>query len=295
MLCCFCTKSKSISIIFMFIQIMIKCIQIENRKMATTTTTLESNQQHSTKTTINFNNDSLMTNWCLTCMPSSSSSSSSLSSTKDMIINQTLIYSILNGDVTKMMNIDDNDLQWTSSISNAMILSDDQTTSPISTIQTSETVLLPYRFNQSVLKTIESFQMNPSTLSYPDLTQLPFVWLTFVLLYLMVMFSALFGNWLVCYTVLSNRKMQTVVNYYIVNLALCDFLIGAFVLPSKMLELLAPSSWHLLNNSICTVMAFLQTVIVFANILTLVATCFERYVNCLINYFSFNYIYSFNE
>lgn len=81
---------------------------------------------------------------------------------------------------------------------------------------------------------------------------------------------------LVCYTVLSNHKMQTVVNCYIVNLALCDFLIGVFVLPSKLLELLAPASWTLLSDSLCMAMFFLQTLVVFASVLTLVATCFER-------------------
>lgn len=111
---------------------------------------------------------------------------------------------------------------------------------------------------------------------YPDLTQLPLVQITFVILYAVVMATALAGNLLVAYTVLSNRKMQTVVNCYIVNLALCDFLISIFVLPSKLLELLAPAEWSALNNTMCTGMLFLQTVVVFASVLTLVATCFER-------------------
>lgn len=62
--------------------------------------------------------------------------------------------------------------------------------------------------------------------SYPDFSQIDAVCATFIVLYLLVMVIALFGNAAVCYTVLSNRKMQSVVNFYIVNLAVCDFLIG---------------------------------------------------------------------
>lgn len=131
--------------------------------------------------------------------------------------------------------------------------------------------------------TISSANSSNSHAEYSDLTQIGLVQIIFVLLYALVMFSALVGNLLVGYTVLSNRKMQTVVNCYIVNLALCDFLISVFVLPSKLMELLAPAEWSALDNVLCTVMLFLQTVVVFASVLTLVATCFERYVFCNIS------------
>lgn len=114
---------------------------------------------------------------------------------------------------------------------------------------------------------------------YPDLTQILFVRLIFLILYFIVMISAFLGNILITYIVLSNRKMRTVVNYYIVNLAFCDIIISIFVLPTKVIELLAPADWFALNETvdqICMVMFFLQTVVVFASVLTLVATCFER-------------------
>lgn len=111
---------------------------------------------------------------------------------------------------------------------------------------------------------------------YPDLTQISSICITFIILYFAIMVLALFGNAGVCYTVLVNHKMQTVVNYYIVNLALCDFMVGAFVLPLKLLELTAPPDWSPLNDALCTFMLYLQNVFVFASILTLVATCLER-------------------
>jgi Na+/H+ antiporter NhaC len=109
---------------------------------------------------------------------------------------------------------------------------------------------------------------------YPDLTQLSYVRIIFLLLYVIVMFFALFGNFVVCYTVLSSRKMQSIVNCYLVNLAFIDFIIGAFVLPVKFIEL--NTNWYTLSNGWCNAMLYLQTVIVFASVLTLVATCLER-------------------
>ncbi|KAH6924368.1 hypothetical protein HPB50_016321 [Hyalomma asiaticum] len=111
---------------------------------------------------------------------------------------------------------------------------------------------------------------------YPDLTQLPGVCSAFVLLYVIVMVLALVGNSMVCYTVLSDRKMHTAVNYYMVNLAACDLAVGAFVLPVKLMELAGPASWSLMTDWLCTALLYSQTVVVFASVLTLVATCLER-------------------
>ncbi|XP_023228103.1 QRFP-like peptide receptor [Centruroides sculpturatus] len=112
---------------------------------------------------------------------------------------------------------------------------------------------------------------------YPDFTQISAVCITFIVAYFIVMLLALVGNAMVFYVVVSNRKMHTVVNYYIVNLSICDFMVGGFVLPVKLLELTAPANWGAMNDNLCTAMSYLQTIFVFASVLTLVATCLERY------------------
>lgn len=111
---------------------------------------------------------------------------------------------------------------------------------------------------------------------YPDFTQLNSVRLTFIVIYSIVIVLSIVGNALVCITVYRNKKMHTAVNYYIVNLALCDLLVGAFVMPMKLLELTAPADWNMLNDASCTLMMYIQTVFVFSSVLTLVATCVER-------------------
>jgi hypothetical protein len=123
---------------------------------------------------------------------------------------------------------------------------------------------------------LTAFDEEEQESSYPDLTQLPVVSMTFIILYFLVMMTAIVGNGSVILTVLTNRKMQTVVNYYIVNLAVCDFMVGVFVLPVKLLELTAPANWSPMTNTLCTTLYYTQTVIVFASVLTLVATSIER-------------------
>lgn len=111
---------------------------------------------------------------------------------------------------------------------------------------------------------------------YLDFTQINLICSIFIILYLIVIIFSLVGNLIVIGTVIFNRKMQTVVNYYIVNLAICDSLVGFFVAPIKLIELIAPPSWSILNDDLCTALLYLQTVIVFTSVLTLVAICFER-------------------
>ncbi len=155
-----------------------------------------------------------------------------------------------------------------------MSLSYSESNSSINTMSVSK--LCNQTFNESNEVTITNSNCTDEIdLSlYPDLTQLSYVRIIFLLVYVVVMFFALFGNFVVCYTVLSSRKMQSIVNCYLVNLAFIDFIIGAFVLPVKFIEL--NTNWYKLSNGWCNAMLYLQTVIVFASVLTLVATCLER-------------------
>jgi hypothetical protein len=116
---------------------------------------------------------------------------------------------------------------------------------------------------------------------YADWTQVAIVRNLLIVCYLFIMTLSLLGNTAIVYTVLSNRKMHTVVNYYIVNLAVCDLLVGVFVLPGKLIELTAPAHLNLLSDWSCTALQYSQALFVFASVLTLVATCLERYVRHL--------------
>ena len=131
--------------------------------------------------------------------------------------------------------------------------------------------------------------------SYVDYTQLPVVRHVFSVLYVIIIVLSLCGNAMVILTVARNRHMRTVTNCYVVNLATCDTLVAAFVMPLKALEYLAPagcaestsddqlpqtSSWWswsaFRSDSLCSLLYFLLPVFVFASVLTLIAISVER-------------------
>jgi len=123
--------------------------------------------------------------------------------------------------------------------------------------------------------------------SYVDYTQSDIVRYVFVVLYVVVIVFSLFGNAIVILTVARNRHMRTVTNFYVVNLATCDALVAALVMPLKALEYMAPAcEWSVFrSDSLCSLLFFALPVFVFASVLTLIAISIERCVklaSCLL-------------
>ena len=65
-----------------------------------------------------------------------------------------------------------------------------------------------------------------------------------------------------------------------VNLATCDALVAALVMPLKALEYMAPAcEWSVFrSDSLCSLLFFALPVFVFASVLTLIAISVERCV-----------------
>ena len=112
---------------------------------------------------------------------------------------------------------------------------------------------------------------------YVDFTQLSSVRHAYVAAYVVITLLSLLGNVLVIWTVWRNKNMRTVTNYYIVNLAVSDFLVALFVMPLKVLEYTAPCRWHVFNSDgLCSFLHYILPVFVFVSVLTLVAISIER-------------------
>ena len=112
---------------------------------------------------------------------------------------------------------------------------------------------------------------------HEDFTQIPSVRITMAVLYSIVALLAVFGNMLVIWTVWRNSIMHTVTNYYIVNLAISDFLVASIVMPLKLLEWTADCSWQVFRtDALCSVVSYLLPIFVFTSVLTLVAISLER-------------------
>ncbi|XP_076239629.1 orexin receptor type 2 isoform X2 [Calliopsis andreniformis] len=85
----------------------------------------------------------------------------------------------------------------------------------------------------------------------------------------------LIGNALVCIAVYRNHTMRTVTNYFIVNLAVADFLVLLLCLPFTVLWDIT-ETWFL-GLTLCKAVPYLQTVSVTVSILTLTFISIDRW------------------
>ncbi|KAH3847378.1 orexin receptor type 2-like [Dreissena polymorpha] len=96
-----------------------------------------------------------------------------------------------------------------------------------------------------------------------------------IIIYIIIGFVGLVGNGLVCFVVIRTSHMRTVVNIFIVNLAVADFLVLLICLPPSVLAD-TTESWYM-GDIMCRVVPFLQTVSIAVSVLTLCAIAIERY------------------
>lgn len=83
------------------------------------------------------------------------------------------------------------------------------------------------------------------------------------------------GNICVLWVVISRRRMRTVTNYFIGNLALADIVIGLFAVPFQFQAALL-QKW-LLPAFLCAFCPFVQALSVNVSVFTLSAIAFDRY------------------
>ncbi|XP_074597565.1 RYamide receptor-like [Brevipalpus obovatus] len=96
-------------------------------------------------------------------------------------------------------------------------------------------------------------------------------------LYSSICLLAICGNGMVCYIVLSNRRMRTVTNFFIVNLAIGDILMASLCIPFTFVSNNLLGYWPF-GALMCNIVAFSQGVSVFVSAYTLVAISIDRYI-----------------
>ena len=77
------------------------------------------------------------------------------------------------------------------------------------------------------------------------------------LCYVLISLVAIIGNSLVVYVIIVSRRMQTVTNYYIANLALSDVVLAVFCIPFQFRAALM-QRWDL-PEFMCQFCPFIQT------------------------------------
>ncbi|KAM3956192.1 neuropeptide receptor A16 [Aphomia sociella] len=90
-----------------------------------------------------------------------------------------------------------------------------------------------------------------------------------------VFMMGLVGNLLVCVAVYRNHTMRTVTNYFIVNLAVADFMVILFCLPPTVLWDVT-ETWFL-GKALCKILLYFQSVSVTVSVLTLTFISVDRW------------------
>lgn len=95
-------------------------------------------------------------------------------------------------------------------------------------------------------------------------------------LYGSISIIAVIGNGIVIYVIMANKKMQTVTNIFIANLALADVIIGLFSIPFQFQAALL-QRW-VLAYFMCTLAPFVTNVSVNVSVFTLTVIAIDRYI-----------------
>ncbi|CAB4009016.1 neuropeptide FF receptor 1-like [Paramuricea clavata] len=97
-----------------------------------------------------------------------------------------------------------------------------------------------------------------------------------IILSVAIMLLGVVGNGLVCVLVYQNRKMRTAMNYFLVNLAICDGIICLFNIPTTLVYNEYTQVWPF-GLAFCKILPAMQQVVLAAAPLSLVAVSWERF------------------
>ncbi|XP_075150023.1 trissin receptor [Haematobia irritans] len=97
----------------------------------------------------------------------------------------------------------------------------------------------------------------------------------FITLYTIVFCCCFFGNLLVILVVTLSRRLRSITNFFLANLALADFCVGVFCV-MQTLSLYLIDSW-VFGEFLCRMYQFVQSLSYTASIFILVVICMERY------------------
>ena len=97
------------------------------------------------------------------------------------------------------------------------------------------------------------------------------------LMYITISLAALGGNGVVIYIIFAYKRMRTVTNLFIMNLAIGDLLMACLCIPFTFVSNLILQYWPF-GSIMCLVVSYAQAVSVFISAYTLIAISIDRYI-----------------
>lgn len=108
----------------------------------------------------------------------------------------------------------------------------------------------------------------------------PYYHATIYIMYSTIMLISVIGNGMICVIVKSSPRMQTVTNFFIVNMATGDLLMAIFCVPTSSISMLILYYWPF-GMFFCVFVNYSQAVSVLVSAYTLVAISIDRYMAIL--------------
>lgn len=130
------------------------------------------------------------------------------------------------------------------------------------------------------LYNISEFECESGYLTPNNTLKSPYYHATIYIMYSTIMFISVIGNGMVCIIVKSSPRMQTVTNFFIVNMATGDLLMAIFCVPSSSVSMLILYYWPF-GTFLCGLVNYSQAVSVLVSAYTLVAISIDRYMAIL--------------
>lgn len=117
------------------------------------------------------------------------------------------------------------------------------------------------------------------TVDYEDTERVtPFgVQILMYLMYITISLAAIGGNGVVIYLIVAYKRMRTVTNFFIMNLAIGDLLMACLCIPFTFVSNLILQYWSF-GSIMCLVVSYAQAVSVFISAYTLIAISIDRYI-----------------
>lgn len=97
------------------------------------------------------------------------------------------------------------------------------------------------------------------------------------LMYTTISLAAITGNGVVIYIIFAYKRMRTVTNFFIMNLAIGDILMACLCIPFTFVSNLILQYWPF-GPVMCLVVSYAQAVSVFISAYTLIAISIDRYI-----------------
>lgn len=91
-----------------------------------------------------------------------------------------------------------------------------------------------------------------------------------------VVVVSLVGNCLVCVVIHRKRSMRTVVNIFLLNLAIIQIIICVLIIPANLIKFVHRSRW-VLGSAMCYIVFFVQCITMYQSSFILMSIAFDRY------------------